>query len=76
MCISRITALLGKSYKGKRIVNSMDLSFFPTRRSLSKHSSRRCFWFSRLHSFLYAAAEADLEEAVRRVREAVSKLED
>ena len=26
--------------------------------------------------FSYAAAEADLEEAVRRVREAVSKLED
>ena len=72
----RITALLGKSYKGKRIINSMDLSFFLLEEALVSTVPGDAFGLAGYIRFSYAAAEADLEEAVRRVREAVSKLED
>ena len=54
----------------------MDLSFFLLEEALVSTVPGDAFGMPGYIRFSYAAAEADLEEAVRRVREAVLKLED
>ena len=72
----RITGLLGKKYNGKRLENSIELSLFLLEEALVSTVPGDAFGLAGYIRFSYAAAETDLEEAVRRVRAAVSKLED
>jgi aspartate aminotransferase len=72
----RITALLGKKYKGKVLETSLDLSMYLLEEGLVSTVPGDAFGLPGYIRFSYAAAEAELEEAVKRVKAAVANLED
>ncbi|MBT5152152.1 MAG: aminotransferase class I/II-fold pyridoxal phosphate-dependent enzyme, partial [Flavobacteriales bacterium] len=72
----RITALLGKKYKGKVLETSLDLSMYLLEEGLVSTVPGDAFGLPGYIRFSYAAAEAELEEAVKRVNAAVANLED
>lgn len=72
----RITALLGKKFQGKVIETALDLSMYLLEEGLVSTVPGDAFGLPGYIRFSYAAAEADLKEAVERVAVAISKLED
>ena len=72
----RITSLLGKKFNGQVLKNSLDVSMYLLEEGLVSTVPGDAFGLPGYIRFSYAAAEADLEEAVKRVKVAVSNLED
>jgi aspartate aminotransferase len=72
----RVSELLGKKFNGKTIETSLDLSMYLLEEGLVSTVPGDAFGLPGYIRFSYAAAESDLQEAVRRVKEAVSRLED
>jgi aspartate aminotransferase len=72
----RVSELLGKKFGGKTIETSLDLSMYLLEEGLVSTVPGDAFGLPGYIRFSYAAAETDLQEAVRRVKEAVSRLED
>ena len=72
----RVSELLGKKFGGKTIETSLDLSMYLLEEGLVSTVPGDAFGLPGYIRFSYAAAESDLQEAVRRVKEAVSRLED
>lgn len=70
----KIESLLGKSFNGKVIENSLDLSMYLLEEGLVSTVPGDAFGLPGYIRFSYAASEADLQEAVKRVKEAVAKL--
>lgn len=72
----RITQLLGKKFNGKVIETALDLSMYLLEEGLVSTVPGDAFGLPGYIRFSYAAAEADLKEAVIRVAAAVANLED
>jgi aspartate aminotransferase len=72
----RITQLLGKKFNGKTIETALDLSMYLLEEGLVSTVPGDAFGLPGYIRFSYAAAEADLKEAVIRVAAAVANLED
>lgn len=72
----RITELLGKKFNGKTIETALDLSMYLLEEGLVSTVPGDAFGLPGYIRFSYAAAEADLKEAVIRVAAAVANLED
>ncbi|MET1169386.1 MAG: aminotransferase class I/II-fold pyridoxal phosphate-dependent enzyme, partial [Flavobacteriales bacterium] len=72
----RVSSILGKKFNGKVIETSLDLSMYLLEEGLVSTVPGDAFGLPGYIRFSYAAAEANLEEAVRRVKAAVAKLED
>ncbi len=72
----RVSGILGKKFNGKVIDTSLDLSMYLLEEALVSTVPGDAFGLPGYIRFSYAAAEADLAEAVRRVKAAVAKLED
>lgn len=72
----RVRSLLGKSYEGKVMETAIDLSMFLLEKGLVSTVPGDAFGAPGYIRFSYAASEQELEEAVRRVKEALSLLED
>jgi aspartate aminotransferase len=72
----RITELLGKKFNGKMIETALDLSMYLLEEGLVSTVPGDAFGLPGYIRFSYAAAEADLQEAVIRVAAAVANLED
>lgn len=72
----RVQKLLGKKFNGRTIETSLDLSMYLLEEGLVSTVPGDAFGLPGYIRFSYAAAEADLQEAVRRVTEAVARLED
>ena len=72
----RITSLLGKKFNGHVLKNSLDVSMYLLEEGLVSTVPGDAFGLPGYIRFSYAAAEAELEEAVKRVKVAVSNLED
>src|SRR6056300_1184616 len=72
----RITALLGKKFNGKVIETALDLSMYLLEEGLVSTVPGDAFGLPGYVRFSYPAAESELEEAVRRVKAAIEKLED
>ena len=72
----RITSLLGKKFNGQVLKNSLDVSMYLLEEGLVSTVPGDAFGLPGYIRFSYAAAEAELEEAVKRVKVAVSNLED
>ncbi len=72
----RVSSILGKKFNGKVIDTSFDLSMYLLEEGLVSTVPGDAFGLPGYIRFSYAAAEADLEEAVRRVKAAITKLED
>ncbi|MEY2962885.1 MAG: hypothetical protein RL754_146 [Bacteroidota bacterium] len=70
----KIDQLLGKSFNGKVIENSLDLSMYLLEEGLVSTVPGDAFGLPGYIRFSYAASEAELEEAVVRVKAAVAKL--
>jgi aspartate/methionine/tyrosine aminotransferase len=65
-----------KKFGGKTIETSLDLSMYLLEEGLVSTVPGDAFGLPGYIRFSYAAAETDLQEAVRRVKEAVARLED
>ena len=72
----RVSELLGKKFGDKIIETSLDLSMYLLEEGLVSTVPGDAFGLPGYIRFSYAAAESDLQEAVRRVKEAVALLED
>ena len=72
----RVSELLGKKFEGKTIETSLDLSMYLLEEGLVSTVPGDAFGLPGYIRFSYAAAESDLQEAVRRVKDAVARLED
>ena len=72
----RITELLGKKFNGKTIETALDLSMYLLEEGLVSTVPGDAFGLPGYIRFSYAAAEADLKDAVIRVAAAVANLED
>jgi len=72
----RITSLLGKKFNGRVLAHSLDVSMYLLEEGLVSTVPGDAFGLPGYIRFSYAAAETELEEAVRRVKVAVSNLED
>jgi len=72
----RVSDLLGKKFNGKVLNTSLDLSMYLLEEGLVSTVPGDAFGLPGYIRFSYAAAEADLQEAVRRVKAAVAQLED
>ena len=72
----RITSLLGKKFNGRELKNSLDVSMYLLEEGLVSTVPGDAFGLPGYIRFSYAAAETELEEAVKRVKVAVSNLED
>jgi aspartate aminotransferase len=72
----RITSLLGKKFNGSILKNSLDVSMYLLEEGLVSTVPGDAFGLAGYIRFSYAAAETELEEAVKRVKVAVSNLED
>ena len=72
----RITSLLGKKFNGRELKNSLDVSMYLLEEGLVSTVPGDAFGLAGYIRFSYAAAETELEEAVKRVKVAVSNLED
>ncbi|MDA9217823.1 pyridoxal phosphate-dependent aminotransferase [Schleiferiaceae bacterium] len=72
----RITSLLGKKFNGRVLKNSLDVSMYLLEEGLVSTVPGDAFGLPGYIRFSYAAAETELEEAVKRVKVAVSNLED
>ena len=72
----RITSLLGKKFNGSILKNSIDVSMYLLEEGLVSTVPGDAFGLAGYIRFSYAAAETELEEAVKRVKVAVSNLED
>ena len=72
----RITSLFGKKFNGRVLVHSLDVSMYLLEEGLVSTVPGDAFGLPGYIRFSYAAAETELEEAVRRVKVAVSNLED
>ncbi|MDC0615008.1 pyridoxal phosphate-dependent aminotransferase [Schleiferiaceae bacterium] len=72
----RITSLFGKKFNGRVVKNSLDVSMYLLEEGLVSTVPGDAFGLPGYIRFSYAAAETELEEAVKRVKVAVSNLED
>jgi len=72
----RITSLFGKKFNGRVLKNSLDVSMYLLEEGLVSTVPGDAFGLPGYIRFSYAAAETELEEAVKRVKVAVSNLED
>ena len=72
----RVTQILGKKFNGKVIETALDLSMYLLEEGLVSTVPGDAFGLPGYVRFSYAAAESELEEAVRRVKAAIEKLED
>jgi aspartate aminotransferase len=72
----RITALLGKKFNGQVLETALDVSMYLLEEGLVSTVPGDAFGLPGYIRFSYAAAEAELEEAVKRVKVAVANLED
>ncbi|MDC1529940.1 pyridoxal phosphate-dependent aminotransferase, partial [Schleiferiaceae bacterium] len=72
----RITALLGKKFNGQVLETALDVSMYLLEVGLVSTVPGDAFGLPGYIRFSYAAAEAELEEAVKRVKVAVANLED
>jgi aspartate aminotransferase len=72
----RITALLGKKFNGQVLESALDVSMYLLEEGLVSTVPGDAFGLPGYIRFSYAAAEAELEEAVKRVKVAVANLED
>lgn len=72
----RVADLLGKKFNGKVLNTSLDLSMYLLEEGLVSTVPGDAFGLPGYIRFSYAAAEADLQEAVRRVKAAIAQLED
>lgn len=72
----RVSELLGKKFGDKIIETSLDLSMYLLEEGLVSTVPGDAFGLPGYIRFSYAAAESDLQEAVRRVKEAVALLQD
>ena len=72
----RITSLLGKKFNGSILKNSLDVSMYLLEEGLVSTVPGDAFGLAGYIRFSYAAAETELEEAVKRVKVAVSNLEE
>jgi len=72
----RITSLLGKKFNGRELKNSLDVSMYLLEEGLVSTVPGDAFGLPGYIRFSYAASEIELEEAVKRVKVAVSNLED
>ena len=72
----RITSLLGKKFNGSILKNSLDVSMYLLEEGLVSTVPGDAFGLAGYIRFSYAAAETEFEEAVKRVKVAVSNLED
>ena len=72
----RITSLLGKKFNCRVLAHSLDVSMYLLEEGLVSTVPGDAFGLPGYIRFSYAAAETELEEAVRRVKVAVSNLED
>ena len=72
----RITGLLGKKFKGEILETSLDVSMYLLEQGLVSTVPGDAFGLPGYIRFSYAAAEEELEEAVKRVKAAVANLED
>ena len=70
----RITSLLGKKFNGSILKNSLDVSMYLLEEGLVSTVPGDAFGLAGYIRFSYAAAETELEEAVKRVKVAVSNL--
>ena len=72
----RITALLGKKFNGQVLETALDVSMYLLEEGLVSTVPGDAFGLPGYIRFSYAAAEAELEEAVKRVKVAVANLEN
>ena len=72
----RVADLLGKKFNGQVLNTSLELSMYLLEEGLVSTVPGDAFGLPGYIRFSYAAAEADLQEAVRRVKAAVAQLED
>ena len=72
----RITSLLGKKFNGRELKNSLDVSMYLLEEGLVSTVPGDAFGLPGYIRFSYAASEIELEEAVKRVKVAVSNLKD
>jgi aspartate aminotransferase len=72
----RITSLFGKKFNGCELKNSLDVSMYLLEEGLVSTVPGDAFGLPGYIRFSYAASEIELEEAVKRVKVAVSNLED
>ncbi len=72
----RVAELLGKKFGEKVMETSIDLSMYLLEEGLVSTVPGDAFGLPGYIRFSYAAAETDLQEAVRRVKAAVANLED
>ena len=72
----RVAELLGKKFGEKVIETSIDLSMYLLEEGLVSTVPGDAFGLPGYIRFSYAAAETDLQEAVRRVKAAVANLKD
>jgi aspartate aminotransferase len=72
----KVEALLGKKFNGKVIETSLDMSMYLLEEGLVSTVPGDAFGSPGYVRFSYAASEAELEEAVKRVAAAVAALED
>ncbi len=69
-----ISAYLGKSYNGRAIQTSDDLSMFLLEDALVSTVGGDAFGAPDCIRISYAASEADLKEAMKRIKESLAKL--
>ena len=72
----RITSLLGKKFNGRELKNSLDVSMYLLEEGLVSTVPGDAFGLPGYIRFSYAASEIELEEAVKRLKVAVSNLKD
>ena len=72
----RITSLLGKKFNGRELKNALDVSMYLLEEGLVSTVPGDAFGLPGYIRFSYAASEIELEEAVKRVKVAVSNLKD
>ena len=72
----RIEALLGKRFGDRKIDTALDLSMYLLEVGLVSTVPGDAFGLPGYIRFSYAASEADLEEAIKRVKAAVAQLHD
>ena len=68
--------MLGKKFNGRELKNSLDVSMYLLEEGLVSTVPGDAFGLPGYIRFSYAASEIELEEAVKRVKVAVSNLED
>jgi aspartate aminotransferase len=69
-----VSAFFGKSYDGKKIENSSDLSFFLLEHAYVATVSGTAFGNDKCIRFSYAASDELLVEAMKRIKEALARL--